>query len=86
MNLVTFSIILTLFCSAQSSRRIFGGDFAKENQFPHYVYLTIKLPTGNFSYCGGSAINKKWVLTVSKKTGGGTLSYASVPPPCKNQC
>lgn len=61
-----FLIFLTCFitfCSANplGDVKIVGGDFAKENQFPHQIALYYK---GNFR-CGGSIYNEKWIITAA---------------------
>lgn len=46
------------------SRRIYGGEFAKEKQFPEYVFINLKKANNEPSWCGGTAIHENWVLTV----------------------
>ena len=49
--------------------RIVGGDFARQNQFPHQVAVIYK---GSLR-CGGSIISESWVLTAAHcLTGYGT--------------
>jgi secreted trypsin-like serine protease len=46
--------------------RIYGGEFAKLGQYPYFTLLYINVEGGTY-ICGGSVIDKKFILTVSKK-------------------
>lgn len=46
---------------ADLERRIVGGDFAAENQFPHQIAIT----QSGYLRCGGSIIHESWVLTAA---------------------
>lgn len=53
---------LIVLCTSYSvDKRIVGGDFAKENQFPHQIALYNK---GAFR-CGGSIINEYWIASAA---------------------
>jgi secreted trypsin-like serine protease len=47
-----------------ASTRIIGGKDAEAHEFPWQVLLFIKEPGGE-SYCGGSILNDRWVLTAA---------------------
>jgi secreted trypsin-like serine protease len=58
-----FSLILSfvIICCAEESPRIFGGNFAKDNQFPHQIAIIYKKQLR----CGGSIISFTWCLTAA---------------------
>lgn len=51
--------------------RIINGKVAQPGQFPYYVGVYIDMA----GFCGGSLINKKWVLTAAHCVDG----YVSPP-------
>jgi len=55
-------LVLVASCSSRNlDPRIVGGDYARENQFPHQIAIFYK----NSLRCGGSIINESWVLTAA---------------------
>lgn len=59
-----FGLNLITFCASNplvDDVKIVGGDFAKENQFPHQIALYNK---GSFR-CGGSIYNEQWIITAA---------------------
>lgn len=58
---ISFFLTLAIFCCADESSRIFGGDFARDNQFPHQIAIIYKKQLR----CGGSVISSTWVLTAA---------------------
>lgn len=56
--LVLIFLIFAGFGFCEGQRRIVGGDFAEENQFPHQVALFY----GSYFLCGGSIIAKQFIL------------------------
>lgn len=63
VNLITFAV-----SSPLHDPKIVGGDFAKENQFPHQIALYNK---GSFR-CGGSIFNENWIITAAHCVAGGS--------------
>lgn len=57
LTLLSISLVL----SNPLEPKIVGGDFAKENQFPHQIAL---YKNGAFR-CGGSIFNEKWIITAA---------------------
>lgn len=53
--------VATFAPSVSEARRIVGGQFAEEHQFPYQIGLFLD---GNFR-CGGSIIDSQWILTAS---------------------
>ncbi|KAK2586780.1 hypothetical protein KPH14_011807 [Odynerus spinipes] len=55
--------IITIYGATADSTvtKIVGGLTAKEGQFPHQVSLRYE----NKHYCGGSVLNKRWILTAA---------------------
>ncbi|XP_037944301.1 brachyurin-like [Teleopsis dalmanni] len=51
--------------NAEIEERIAGGDLAHENQFPYQAGLSIELQNGFYTWCGGSIIDKNWLLTAA---------------------
>lgn len=49
------------FFPAQNITRIVGGMHAVEGQFPYQV----SLQRNGYHYCGGSIVNKRWILTAA---------------------
>ncbi|XP_017003409.2 brachyurin [Drosophila takahashii] len=45
--------------------RIAGGELARANQFPYQVGLSIEEPNDLFSWCGGSLISDRYMLTAA---------------------
>lgn len=64
-TLINFYLFPLCFCSVIDSMatksRIFGGNFAKENQFPHHAALFYF----EMYHCGGSIISTKFILTAA---------------------
>ncbi|XP_053686931.1 serine protease SP24D-like [Sabethes cyaneus] len=59
---ITLAIIGTsLSVSTANTRRIVGGQFAYQKQFPYHVALF----QGDKFRCGGSIIDRKWILTAA---------------------
>lgn len=58
---ISFLLTLALLCYADESSRIFGGDFAKDSQFPHQIAIIYKKQLR----CGGSIISSTWILTAA---------------------
>ncbi|XP_008212399.1 serine protease 120 isoform X2 [Nasonia vitripennis] len=64
-----FALTLALFCatlcfaavSADDSPKIVGGTAAEDGQFPYQVSLRLN----NRHFCGGSILNKRWILTAA---------------------
>lgn len=50
-----------LFTGEDGQTKIVGGTAAKEGEFPYQVSLRIK----NRHFCGGSIIDKRWILTAA---------------------
>lgn len=42
---------------------IAGGNLADEKQFPYQAGLNIETKVGQFTWCGGSLISNRWILT-----------------------
>lgn len=53
---------------SSGSSRIVGGEPASMGQFPHQVALFLLDPMGNTYLCGGSIIDKNWVITAGHCT------------------
>src|SRR6185312_2498447 len=47
------------------NRRIVGGRPARNNEFPYQVALRIRNANNRKAFCGGSIVNKHWVLTAA---------------------
>ncbi|EAT39435.1 AAEL008780-PA [Aedes aegypti] len=65
-TLITFSMALAIIVAASVAMpppggKIVGGQFADRHQFPHQIALFFE---GRFR-CGGSIIDRKWVLTAA---------------------
>uniref|UniRef100_A0A1Y1LL33 CLIP domain-containing serine protease n=1 Tax=Photinus pyralis TaxID=7054 RepID=A0A1Y1LL33_PHOPY len=52
-------------CGQDPSKRIVGGQLTELRQFPWLVLLEYDKPTGRGFHCGGSLINKNYVLTAA---------------------
>lgn len=45
--------------------RIVNGCIAKEQQFPHYVFMKMKITEEKFRTCGGTLLNDEFILTAA---------------------
>ena len=66
MNFFVINVVAILAISQQtlSSNKIVNGELADEGQFPHMVQLAIRR-NNTTKYCGGSLLDKQWVLTAA---------------------
>ena len=61
MKFLVLLLILAACYQIDADRRIVGGDYAKENQFPHQIAI---LYNGGLR-CGGSIVNASWIVTAA---------------------
>lgn len=67
MKFILFYSSIISLVIAVPQPKIVGGDFAKENQFPHQIALY-----GNGLFrCGGSIFNENWIITAAHCVIGG---------------
>jgi secreted trypsin-like serine protease len=59
-----FYFIVALAGTCLAVSKIINGELAAQGQFPHQVQLSIK-SKDSMRYCGGSLLDRQWVLTVS---------------------
>lgn len=52
-------------CGKDPSKRIFGGELTELRQFPWLVLLEYDKPDGRGFHCGGSLINRNYVITAA---------------------
>ncbi|XP_014784049.1 mast cell protease 1A [Octopus bimaculoides] len=66
MERIILAVLLTLIasCSARPNEQIVGGSNALNCEFPHMVYIDIKLRDRD-SFCGATLLSDKWVLTAA---------------------
>lgn len=62
MKIINLSLFLFL-SIVNADRRIYGGKADSDNFFGHHVYLSI-LTNEREGFCGASAIDKNWIITV----------------------
>uniref|UniRef100_A0A182PUR2 Peptidase S1 domain-containing protein n=1 Tax=Anopheles epiroticus TaxID=199890 RepID=A0A182PUR2_9DIPT len=70
LGLITVAAALPQHSNAAPSPRIAGGEDAADGQFPFQVALINE----GLVYCGGSVINRRWVLTAAACITGKALS------------
>nr|CAH0103335.1 unnamed protein product [Daphnia galeata] len=60
--------------------RIVGGVQAFPNKFPWQSFVKVETSSGKISYCGGSLIDDRWILTTARCVSipGETVRYLSV--------
>ena len=49
----------------KNGNRIIGGSESIPNQFPWQAYITVRINSGKRSFCGGSVISKRHILTAA---------------------
>ena len=49
----------------KNGNRIIGGSESIPNQFPWQAYIRVRLHSGKRSFCGGSVISKRHILTAA---------------------
>lgn len=59
VSLAVLAVIATVACN--ENWRIVGGSNAEDGQFPYQISLRYK----GKHICGGSIINKRWILTAA---------------------
>ncbi|CAI9718204.1 S1 type peptidase [Octopus vulgaris] len=66
MERIIIAALLTVFvcCSADPVEHIVSGSDAGHCEFPHMVYIRIKM-RGSETFCGASLLSAKWVLTAA---------------------
>lgn len=62
---ILLSVLLSLACANPFGSRITGGNYAEEAQFPFQAGLSITKENDVWSWCGGSIISKRWILTAA---------------------
>ncbi|XP_043666539.1 chymotrypsin-1-like isoform X2 [Vespula pensylvanica] len=61
-RIFVFVLVVSTTASAESiSSRVIGGKDAEDNAFPYQVSIRVQ----GFHICGGSIINKQWILTAA---------------------
>lgn len=58
--------------------RIFGGEYAKQNQFPFMAVVHQLMGNGRVSQCGGTIISSRWVLTAGHCVASGPYQFLVV--------
>ncbi|XP_014234222.1 mite allergen Eur m 3-like [Trichogramma pretiosum] len=61
-------VIFTLFSSSHAvleKQAVMNGTAGREGQFPYQVSLQIITPNSGIHFCGGSIINKRYILTAA---------------------
>lgn len=92
--IIFFALFTILFCVqtqqsplAFKSKKIVNGQNAVDSQFPHQAYLVITKKARNSILCGGSLIDKSWILSAAHCIEGasrinvslGSISASSFP-------
>lgn len=65
INVILFFVFFANCHANPFGSRIAGGDEAEPGQFPFQVGLSITKEDDNWSWCGGSIIAKRWILTAA---------------------
>lgn len=58
--------------------RIFGGEYAMQNQFPFMAVVHQLRGNGRISQCGGTIISSRWVLTAGHCVASGPYQFLVV--------
>lgn len=66
--LVLIPLLSMLNVSCQGNTRIVGGQEASLGQFPYQVVVYVIDSDGNAFICGGSIIDRNWILTAGHCT------------------
>uniref|UniRef100_R4FI03 SP1-Abd-11 n=1 Tax=Abdopus aculeatus TaxID=515833 RepID=R4FI03_ABDAC len=66
MERIIIVALLTVFvcCSAKPEEHIVSGSDAGQCEFPHMVYMRIKM-RGSETFCGATLLSPKWILTAA---------------------
>ena len=64
-NVILIFYLLVLHLLSSNSQRIAGGNFTDYGQFPYQVAILTERFDGWTILCGGSILNKNWILTAA---------------------